>query len=56
VCDDDQRVGAVNAVATPAPRQSVTEAGVRIGDKLEQTAAAYGRSLQMMPETEGTMT
>lgn len=55
VCDDDQRVGAINAAATPATHQYATEAGVRIGDNLKRTAAAYGDELQMMPETEGTI-
>ncbi len=55
VCEDDQRVGTVNGAVTPATQQYVTEAGVRIGDNLEQTAAGYGKALQMMPETEGTI-
>lgn len=55
VCEDDQRVGAINAAVTPATQQYITEAGVRIGDNLEQTAEAYGNALQMMPETEGAI-
>lgn len=41
--------------AWAATRQYVTEAGARIGDNLEQTAAAYGKALQMLPETGGTI-
>lgn len=55
VCSDDQRVGAINAGVTPATRHYVTEAGVRIGDNLEQTATAYRDALQVMPETEATI-
>lgn len=55
VCDDDQRVGAVNAGAAPATRKYVTEAGARIGDNLERVRAVYGERLEAMPETEDTI-
>lgn len=55
VCDDNQRVEAINAAVTPATRKYVTEAGVRIGANLQHVAEAYGNALELMPETEGTI-
>lgn len=55
VCEDNRQVETVNAAATAATSEYVTEAGVRIGDNLETTAKAYGEHLQLMPETDGTI-
>jgi len=55
VCSDDQRVATVNAGATQVTRKYVTETGLRIGDSLEQTRAAYGERLQLMPESDGAI-
>ncbi len=55
VCDDDQRLGAVNAGATDATEAYVTEAGVRVGDSLKKTVAAYGDALELMPDTNGAI-
>lgn len=55
VCEDNKQVETVNAGATAATRKYVTEAGLRIGDNLDKTSAAYGDRLQLMPETDGTI-
>ena len=55
VCEDNKQVETINAGATAATSEYVTEAGVRIGDNLDKTAAAYGDRLQLMPETDGTI-
>jgi len=55
VCADNERVETVNASVTSITRKYATEAGVRIGDNLSTTKAAYGERLEVMPETENTI-
>jgi hypothetical protein len=52
LCDDDQRVAAINAGVTQATRKYLTEAGLRLGDDLGKAIQIYGDQLAPLPETD----
>lgn len=52
ICDDHDRVGAVNAIVAPSTRRYATEAGVRIGDPLAEVREAYGDRLRPVLEVD----
>lgn len=52
VCSDDGQIAAVNARITPSTRRFVTDAGVNLGDTLEQVRESYGGRLKAVDEVD----
>jgi hypothetical protein len=55
VCDDDQRVAAINARVAPVTQKYLTEAGIRVGESLDRVKQVYGERLELLPETAGAI-